>query len=85
MEIPIQILKNRINQLEDIKKGLINLGKSYDEKDREQIDDRIKATNLAIKEVSFCLQRLEIEGRRREENRRVEEKEFQDSLGRFNG
>jgi hypothetical protein len=71
MEIAIQILKNRLQ-------NLLNDYKEY--KDGNTYLEECKNR---ISEVQYLIQRLEIDGRRREENRRVEEKEFQDSLGRL--
>ena len=73
MEIAIQILKNRLQNL------------ISDSKEYKDGNTHLGELAVRISEVQYLIQRLEIDGRRREENRRVEEKEFQDSLGRFNG
>tara|TARA_Y100000004_G_C8778806_1_gene354018 strand:- start:55 stop:258 length:204 start_codon:yes stop_codon:yes gene_type:complete len=67
MEIAIQILKNRLQ-------NLINDSKEY--KDGNTYLEELKKR---ISEVQYLIQRLEIEGRRM----KIEEKEFQDSLGRL--
>ena len=67
MEIAIQILKNRLQ-------NLINDSKEYKEG-----NTYLEELKKRISEVQYLIQRLEIEGRRM----KIEEKEFQDSLGRL--
>ena len=73
MEIAIQILKNRLQSLKDIRENY---------KDRNTYHfkpNALEELKIRINEVEYNLQRLEIEGRRK----KIEEKEFQDSLGRL--
>jgi len=81
MEIAIQILKNRLQSLQEEK----NQYKSIEEVIEGASLDPIRTgwyigkIDGKIEEVRYLIQRLEIEGRRKQ----IEEKEFQDSLGRL--
>lgn len=83
MEIAIQILKNRLQSLKEEKNQYKSIEEAEDGRSLDPVRTGwfIGKIDGKIEEVRYLIQRLEIEGRRKQ----IEEKEFQDSLGRFNG